>query len=81
MTIEVKVPALPESVTDATVLGWPGRTVTLEAPRPSGNTTVQLLGSDEAVGFEPAGDGLRITMPVSARGDAYAYTFKLTGVE
>jgi alpha-L-fucosidase len=65
----------------ATVLGWPGRTVTLEAPRPSGNTTVQLLGSDEAVGFEPAGDGLRITMPVSARGDAYAYTFKLTGVE
>jgi alpha-L-fucosidase len=67
----------------ATVLGWPGKTITLKTPKSSGATTVELLGSDEAVRFEWSEDGLLITMPDSARGGAWtwAWTFKLTGVQ
>jgi len=65
----------------ATVLGWPGKTVTLKTPESSGATKVELLGSDEKVRFERPGGGLRITMPDSATGGVDAYTFKLTGVK
>ena len=70
-----------DDVVYATVLGWPGKTVTLKTPRSSGATTVELLGSNEKVRFQRPGGGLRITMPDSATGGAYAYTFKLTGVK
>jgi alpha-L-fucosidase len=70
-----------DGVVYATVLGWPGRTVTLKTPKSSRATKVRLLGSDETVGFEGSGDGLRITMPESVVGGEYAYTFELTGVE
>jgi alpha-L-fucosidase len=65
----------------ATVLGWPGRTVTLKRPRSSRTTAVELLGTEEEVLFERLESGLRITMPDLAPGAAHAYTFKLTGVE
>jgi alpha-L-fucosidase len=64
----------------AIVLGWPGRTVTLETPRSSGSTRVELLGSNAKVRFTRPGGHLRISMPESAPRGAYAYTFKLTGV-
>ena len=70
-----------DDVVYATVLGWPGKTVTLKTPKSSGATKVQLLGSDEKVRFKRPGGGLRITMPDSAPHGAYAYTFELTGVE
>jgi alpha-L-fucosidase len=70
-----------DDVVYATVLGWPGKTVTLKTPRSSRATKVELLGSSEKVRFKRPGGGLLVTMPDSAPGGAYAYTFKLTGVK
>ena len=65
----------------AIVLGWPGRTVTLKAPKAGGATKVRLLGSPAPVRFSRSGAGLRIEMPESAPGGAYAHAFELTGVK
>jgi alpha-L-fucosidase len=65
----------------AIVLGWPGPSVTLKAPRSSGATRVELLGMKEKVRFGRPGGGLRLTLPDSAPRGAVAYTFKLIGVK
>ena len=65
----------------AIVLGWPGRSVTLKAPRTTGATKVRLLGSPAPVRFSRSGAGLRIEMPESAPAGAYAHAFALTGVK
>ena len=70
-----------DGVVYATVLGWPGNTVTLKTPKSSGSTKVRLLGSEEKVRFKRPGGGLRITMPDSATPGALAYTFELAGVK
>jgi alpha-L-fucosidase len=64
----------------AIVLGWPGRTVTLKAPKATGATRVRLLGATEAVRFSRVGQGLRLEMPESAPAGSYAHAFALTGV-
>jgi alpha-L-fucosidase len=65
----------------AIVLGWPGRTVTLKAPRATGATKVRLLGSPAPVRFSKSGGGLRIEVPESAPVGSYAHAFELTGVK
>jgi alpha-L-fucosidase len=65
----------------AIVLGWPGRALTLKAPKASGATKVRLLGTTGAVRFSRTGAGLRIEMPDNAPVGAQAFAFELTGVE
>jgi alpha-L-fucosidase len=66
----------------AIVLGWPGRTVTLKAPKATGATKVRLLGTPGPVRFSKSGGGpLRIEMPESAPVGASAFAFELTGVK
>jgi alpha-L-fucosidase len=65
----------------AIVLGWPGTSVTLEAPRASERTRVELLGAKEKVRFARPGRGLRLTLPDSTPRGSLAHTFKLTGVK
>jgi alpha-L-fucosidase len=64
----------------AIVQGWPGRTLTLKAPRGAGGTRVTLLGANAPVRFSQSGGGLRIDVPDSVAPGAFAYAFKLTGV-
>jgi alpha-L-fucosidase len=64
----------------AIVLGWPGRSVTLEAPKAGAVTKVTLLGGSGALRHSHGGGGLRIELPESTAPGALAYVFKLTGV-
>jgi hypothetical protein len=65
----------------AIVLGWPGRTVTLKAPKATGATKVSLLGTSGPVRFSKTGGSLRIEIPENAAPGAYAYAFELTRVK
>jgi alpha-L-fucosidase len=65
----------------AIVLGGPGRTVTLKAPRVSGATKARLLGASAPLHVSRSGEGLKIEMPVSIPVGASAYAVALTGVE
>jgi alpha-L-fucosidase len=62
-------------------LGWPGRTVTLEAPAPTPATRVRLLGTDGSLKWRRVKGGLQIERPASAPVGALAYVFALTGVK
>jgi alpha-L-fucosidase len=64
----------------AIVLGWPGRTVTLKAPKATSATRVRLLGTPGPVRFSNSSAGLRIEMPDSAPVGAQAFALELTGV-
>jgi len=65
----------------AIVLGWPGRNLTLKAPKAGGATKVSLLGTTAPVRFTKSAAGLRIEMPEAAPVGSAAYAFKLTGVK
>jgi alpha-L-fucosidase len=63
---------------------WPGRDLALATPRPSGRTTVTLLGLDQPLNWHEGDGKMHIDVPETLGRDlgstTEVYTFKLTGV-
>ncbi len=67
----------------AIAFDWPGRTLTLAAPRPSAGTRVQLLGWKDPLKFRHTGGKLVIDLPLVPPDHAdlrHTFVFRLTGV-
>jgi len=63
---------------------WPGRELVLEVPKPTGSTTVTLLGSNTPLKWRETAGKLHIELPplgAPSAPPAAAYVFKLTGVK
>ncbi|MCL5671523.1 MAG: alpha-L-fucosidase, partial [Acidobacteria bacterium] len=63
---------------------WPGRELVLEAPKPTSQTSVTLLGSTATLKWREAGGKLHIELPplgAPSATPAAAYVFKLMGVD
>jgi len=65
-------------------LAWPGQTLTLEAPVPTSQTQVSLLGYPQPLAWRPGAKGLVVDVPPLSINDLPcrdAWVFKLTSVK
>jgi alpha-L-fucosidase len=61
--------------------GWPKGNIILKGLKASGNTKVQLLGTDIKVNTKNSGNGISIVPPVLSPDDfQYAYVFKISNI-